>query len=253
VLAQFGIDPATLYPYGATPRATFRVDSRAAEVSLRLVVNWPDGTFPAVKIDLGRRPTNVVHTVELPQLVDPAIPEGVVRVRIAGRDTHKRILRPGAHASRVREIEIRGHTFPLRGTFSYGGAGARFGAPRAGHIHQGQDLLAAEGTPVVAPRGGTVSYVENQPGGAGWYVVLSGDGEELDYAFMHLQEGSIVVQKGQHVATGERLGSVGHTGAAQGDHLHFEVWQGAWFDGGKAVDPLPYLQRWQAWSDVRAI
>lgn len=253
VLSQFRIDPRKLYPYASTPRVTFRVDGRSKEIALRLVLSWPDGTFPPLTVDLGRRATNVAHAVELPQLADPALPEGTVRARIAGRDTRRRLLRPGAHLSRVQQIEIRGHVFPLRGSFSYGGAGARFGAPRSGHIHQGQDLLAAEGTPVVAPRGGTVTYVAYQATGAGYYVVLSGDGEDLDYAFMHLQEGSILVVKGEHVATGQQLGSVGHTGAAEGDHLHFEVWQGAWYDGGHAVDPLPYLQQWQAWSSVTAI
>jgi murein DD-endopeptidase MepM/ murein hydrolase activator NlpD len=150
-------------------------------------------------------------------------------------------------------VQVRGHVFPLRGVFSYGNDGARFGAPRNGHTHQGQDLFADEGTPVVAPRSGTVTYVENQPAGAGWYVILSGDGEDLDYAFMHLVEGSIPVHKGEHVDQGQRLGSVGHTGDAEGNHLHFEVWQGAWYDGGHAIDPRPYLEQWQAWSPVRAI
>jgi murein DD-endopeptidase MepM/ murein hydrolase activator NlpD len=110
--------------------------------------------------------------------------------------------------------------FPLRGVFSYGQDDAKFGAKRNGHTHQGQDLLAAEGIPVVAPRSGTIEYVEYQKGGAGWYVILDGDGENFDYAFMHLVEGSIPVHKGEHVDQGQRLGSVGHTGDAQGDHLH---------------------------------
>ena len=95
--------------------------------------------------------------------------------------------------------------------------------------------------------------MEYQAGGAGWYVILDGDAEDLDYAFMHLQEGSIRVHKGEHVDQGQQLGSVGHTGDAQGSHLHFEIWQGPWYSGGHAVDPLPYLRQWQQWSPVRAI
>ena len=128
-----------------------------------------------------------------------------------------------------------------------------FGAKRNGHTHQGQDLLAAEGLPVVAPRSGTIEYVGNQPGGAGLYVVLDGDNEDFSYVFMHLQEGSITVQKGEHVDQGQRLGSVGHTGDAVGDHLHFEIWQGPWYNGGQPIDPRPYLEQWQQWSPVRAI
>jgi murein DD-endopeptidase MepM/ murein hydrolase activator NlpD len=50
------------------------------------------------------------------------------------------------------------------------------------------------------------------------------------------------------VATAQRLADVGATGAASGPHLHFEIWVGEWYGGGHAVDPLPYLRRWDAWS-----
>jgi murein DD-endopeptidase MepM/ murein hydrolase activator NlpD len=251
-LQSFTVAPAVLTP-GQAPTLDFQVTGRAPTIRLRLVVSWPGTTNPERQIDLGRRAANAPQSVALTALADPALPEGQMSVRIAGRDSAGRILRPGAHLSRVAQVQVRGHVFPLRGVFSYGGPDARFGAPRDGHTHQGQDLLAAEGIPVVAPRSGTIEYVEYQAAGAGWYVVLDGDGEDLDYAFMHLQEGSIAVQKGEHVDQGQRLGSVGHTGAAQGDHLHFEVWQGPWYDGGHPVDPLPYLQQWQQWSPVRAI
>ncbi|MFL5841558.1 MAG: M23 family metallopeptidase [Thermoleophilaceae bacterium] len=251
-LAAFSVGPAVLTP-GQAPTVTFQVNGRAPTIRLRLVVSWPGTTNPERRIDLGRQPARSSQTVTLTALADPSLPEGQMSVRIAGRDSAGRLLRPGAHLSRVAQLEVRGHVFPLRGVFSYGGPGARFGAARNGHTHQGQDLFADEGIPVVAPRAGTIEYVEYQAGGAGWYVVLDGDGEDLDYAFMHLKEGSIVVVKGEHVDQGQRLGSVGHTGDAEGNHLHFEVWQGPWYNGGHVVDPLPYLQQWQAWSPVRAI
>jgi Peptidase family M23 len=250
-LQAFRIAPAVLTP-GQTPRLSFTVKGRAPTIRLRLVVSWPGQANHSRTIDLGRLPANAPQTVALAALADPSLPEGVVSVRIAGRDSAGRILRPGVHLSRVTQIQVRGHVFPLVGAFSYGGPDARFGASRDGHTHQGQDLLADEGTPVVAPRSGTIEYVGYQAGGAGWYVVLDGDSETLDYAFMHLEEGSIPVVKGQHVDQGQRLGSVGHTGDASANHLHFEVWQGPWFAGGHAVDPLPYLQQWQQWSPVRA-
>jgi murein DD-endopeptidase MepM/ murein hydrolase activator NlpD len=251
-LQAFSVSPTVITP-GQTPTVAFQVKGRAPTIRLRLVVSWPGTTNPERQIDLGRRAANAPQSVALTALADPALPEGVMSVRIAGRDSAGRILRPGVHLSRVTQVQVRGHVFPLRGVFSYGGPDARFGAARNGHIHQGQDLFADEGVPVVAPRSGTVTYVEYQAAGAGWYVVLDGDGEDLDYAFMHLQEGSIPVHKGQHVDQGQRLGSVGHTGDAEGNHLHFEVWQGPWWGGGHAVDPLPYLQQWQQWSPVRAI
>jgi murein DD-endopeptidase MepM/ murein hydrolase activator NlpD len=136
------------------------------------------------------------------------------------------------------------HDFPVAGTYSYGGADARFGAPRSGHVHQGQDILAASGTPVVAPHGGTISWRANQPNGAGFYVVLDSLQEPLNYVFMHLMRGSILVRVGDRVRTGQQLGSVGSTGESSTPHLHFEVWQGRWYGGGHPIDPLPLLKAW---------
>jgi murein DD-endopeptidase MepM/ murein hydrolase activator NlpD len=57
-----------------------------------------------------------------------------------------------------------------------------------------------------------------------------------------------VVREGQRIRTGQRIGEVGSTGGSSGPHLHFEIWRGAWFDGGEAIDPLPYLTAWDRWS-----
>ena len=139
---------------------------------------------------------------------------------------------------------LRPHRFPIAGPFTYSSPYGRFGAPRPGHPHQGQDLIAAEGTPVVAPRRGRVKHVGYQAKGAGHYVILDGAGERLDYGFFHLQAGSIRVRPGQYVRTGARIASVGNTGRSFGAHLHFEIWRGPWFGGGKAIDPLPLLRSW---------
>ena len=95
--------------------------------------------------------------------------------------------------------------FPVQGPYTLGGEDARFGAGRTGHTHQGQDIVAAEGLPVVAPVGGVVHWIAYQADGAGHYVVVSGaDGRH--YVFMHLQAGSIAVAKGATVVAGQRLG-----------------------------------------------
>ncbi len=137
--------------------------------------------------------------------------------------------------------------FPVQGPYSFGGEGARFGAGRTGHIHQGQDIVAAEGLPVVSPVNGTVFSIAYQASGAGHYVVVAGaDGRH--YVFMHLQTGSIVVAKGAPIAAGQRLGSVGNTGASEGPHLHFEIWVNGWWatKASAPIDPLPELQAWAA-------
>jgi murein DD-endopeptidase MepM/ murein hydrolase activator NlpD len=136
------------------------------------------------------------------------------------------------------------HTFPVNGPHSFGGADARFGAGRPGHRHQGQDITADEGIPVVAPRGGTIIWRAFQAKGAGYYLVLDPVMEPYDYVFMHLQARSLLVKLGDRVRTGQLLANVGTSGIASGPHLHFEIWNGSWFKGGVPIDPLPMLLAW---------
>ncbi len=165
-------------------------------------------------------------------------------------------LNAGAYTARLVITRGRSHTyeraalavvapppsgiFPVQGPYSFGGPDSRFGAARDGHTHQGQDIPAAEGTPVISPGAGTVNVVAYQAKGAGHYVVISGD-----FVFMHLQTDSIAVTKGQTVVAGQRIASVGSTGESEGPHLHFEYWpNGWWAKGSEPVDPLPMLQAW---------
>jgi murein DD-endopeptidase MepM/ murein hydrolase activator NlpD len=64
-----------------------------------------------------------------------------------------------------------GAVFPVVGVHDFGGPENIFGAPRDGYLHQGQDILTAEGTPVVAPLAGTILTASYQEGGAGYYAV----------------------------------------------------------------------------------
>ena len=137
-----------------------------------------------------------------------------------------------------------GAVFPVAGPHGFGGAENRFGAPRAGHIHEGQDVLAAEGLAVVAPLAGVVVTTGYQAGGAGYYVVEH-TRVGFDFMFAHCQAGSTAVAAEQAVAAGQELCRVGATGDATGPHLHFEMWLGGWqAAGGYPIDPLPYLEAW---------
>ena len=134
------------------------------------------------------------------------------------------------------------HRFPLAGAFTWPGPDGSFGAARSGHVHQGIDLAAALGTPIVAPYAGTITFVAYQASGAGYYAVEHS--ADYDYVFMHLAAGSTRVTVGQAVAAGDRIGDVGATGDAQGPHLHFEIWKGPWQQGGTPIDPAPLLRSW---------
>jgi murein DD-endopeptidase MepM/ murein hydrolase activator NlpD len=139
-----------------------------------------------------------------------------------------------------------GAVFPVAGPHTFGGPENRFGAPREGHTHEGQDVLAAEGTPVVAPLAGTITTTAFQEGGAGDYAVEH-TAVGLDLMFAHCQAGSLAVVAGRSVAAGQQLCRVGQTGDATAPHLHLEMWVGGWWaPGGYPIDPLPYLEAWEA-------
>lgn len=144
-------------------------------------------------------------------------------------------------------LASKSHVFPIRGPHDYGGSGARFGTGRAGHSHQGHDVFAKCGTPLVAARGGRVQF-KGYHGAAGHYVVIDGAGTRLDYAYMHLV-GASPFRRGDRVATGQRIGAVGDSGNARGCHLHFELWSGpGWYQGGRPINPLRALKAWDSWS-----
>ena len=142
-------------------------------------------------------------------------------------------------------VAVSGYVFPIRGRHSYGTSINRFGAPRSGHTHRGQDVLAPAGTVLVAARGGRVTHRSFQ-GAAGYYLVIAAD-DGTDHVYMHLR-GPARVAPGDRVRAGEPVGLVGQSGDATAPHLHFEVWTAHWYDGGRPLDPLPRLRAWDALS-----
>ena len=107
------------------------------------------------------------------------------------------------------------------------------------------DLIAAQGTPLVAPIAGRVRQTAYQAEGAGEYVVLDGN-DGRSYFFAHCQRTSTAVADGQAVARAARLCAVGSTGASSAPHLHFEIWTPGWrIPGSAPIDPLPILRAWE--------
>jgi peptidoglycan LD-endopeptidase LytH len=110
-----------------------------------------------------------------------------------------------------------------------------WGAARSGgRVHKGVDMLAARGTPTVAPVSGEVQHRGSSLGGLSWYVY--GDNGDMYYG-THLSAYANV--GAGHVEAGELIGYVGDTGNARGTpHLHFEVHPG----GGAPVNPYSYVR-----------
>jgi murein DD-endopeptidase MepM/ murein hydrolase activator NlpD len=127
---------------------------------------------------------------------------------------------------------------PVRGQARIGGP---FRAFRAAGPHEGNDLFADFGTPVVAVADGTVENVGSLKISGNRLWVYADTGDQFFYA--HLSAFSPEAIDGRHVSAGTVLGSVGNTGDAEPTppHLHFEIHP----DGGKAVDPNPFLVAWQ--------
>jgi murein DD-endopeptidase MepM/ murein hydrolase activator NlpD len=142
-----------------------------------------------------------------------------------------------------------GYVFPLRGPHDFGTAIDRFGAPRSGHVHEGQDIFGKVGTPEVAVHDGVVvdrgKNTDPDSGGRGNFLAIYSPRDDRSFVYMHMLKPP-PVGVGQHVHAGEVVGQLGCSGECDGPHLHFEVRIGRASAGAdtKAIDPLPYLRQW---------
>jgi murein DD-endopeptidase MepM/ murein hydrolase activator NlpD len=257
---------------GAAPRLAVRIDQRGvAAVTARVVFRPVHGNGALVAFALGRVPTGRLlhpawpgsaslkagrYVVSL-HATGPAGAPLLRRARASGRAPLTVTPRPAPPATPPvvappvtppadPGVSAAG-VFPVAGPHTFGGADARFGAGRAGHVHEGQDVVAAEGLPVVAPLAGTIVARDYQAHAAGFYLAMdAADGRS--FFFAHCQQDTFAVTVGQAVAAGQQLCRVGHTGDASGPHLHFEIWLGGWRRdaGSRPIDPLAQLQAWDA-------
>ena len=129
-------------------------------------------------------------------------------------------------------------TFPVAG---YGPEAviSVFGDKRgASRLHEGIDIKAPKGTPVVAVVDGFVERIKE--GGNGGRQLYLRDARGRLFYYAHLD--SWTVDEYAAVRAGEMLGTVGDTGNARSTtpHLHFEVLLGK---ERKAIDPLPFWVR----------
>ena len=119
-------------------------------------------------------------------------------------------------------------------------------ARSAGRRHDAIDIMAAEGTPVIAAADGTIEKLFFSKGGGGITVYeRSPDGKWI-YYYAHLSAYAPGLAEGQQVKRGQVIARVGHTGdaSAAGPHLHFAINSMApgerWWDG-TPINPYPLL------------
>lgn len=111
-----------------------------------------------------------------------------------------------------------------------------FGDQRGNRKHQGIDVAAKRGTPVVAITNGEITKVK-EGGRGGKQVWMKDLKNEYTFYYAHLNSQSVEV--GQNVKQGDELGTVGSTGNApdSAPHLHFEIIK----EGRVSIDPLQIL------------
>ncbi|GAA4879172.1 peptidoglycan DD-metalloendopeptidase family protein [Saccharopolyspora cebuensis] len=117
---------------------------------------------------------------------------------------------------------------PAQGTCTSG-----FG-PRNGERHNGLDIAAPTGTPIVAATDGTVIDSGPATGYGLWIRIQHPGGVITTYGHNHTNH----VQSGQAVRAGQPIGEIGNRGESTGPHLHFQI-----DAGGQPVDPVTYYQQ----------
>ena len=130
-----------------------------------------------------------------------------------------------------------GLTFPVSGKTSRA-IGSYFGDPRDGgrRDHEGIDIFAPRGTPVIAAADGVITDVGHTR--LGGRVVWQHDpARDVTYYYAHLNTQE--VHAGQRVRAGTTIGTVGNTGNARTTppHLHFAVYR----PGRVAINPVPFI------------
>lgn len=245
------IKPRKAYFFGAhNPTLSFVISSPRAENDLRVdVVNSESGEIVRSRLLSGvaSGSSRQLRWNGRSSSGSPA-PAGTYSFRIRGLDGKQALMSPAVRRLAARtsspatgdplSFDMLPFRFPVEGRVGWGdGLGA-------GRNHQGQDLLAPCGKRVFAARGGTVVYKGDMSGAAGNYVVISGRGSNLDFAYMHLLK-PVSLRVGQTVRTGQVIGRVGATGRASTCHLHFETWSApGWYKGGRPLSPTAMLRGW---------
>jgi len=176
--------------------------------------------------------------------------ESALEFKVAQTGLYKIIIQPEVLANTNFFISLNKqplYTFPVAGKGN-AAIGSFWGVERDGgkRNHEGIDIFAKKGTPVVAITNGTISFTgERGLGGKQVWLRDGLFGKSLYYA--HLD--SIAVQGGMTVKMGDTLGFVGNTGNAKTTppHLHFGIYQSG------AINPLPFVYKTDAISEAKFI
>jgi murein DD-endopeptidase MepM/ murein hydrolase activator NlpD len=126
--------------------------------------------------------------------------------------------------------------FPVAGEYSYFDD---YGAPRGQGVHEGIDIMADRGTPLVAVDDGTISKMTRTESGLGGICMWLRRADGVQYYYAHMESIAEGLEVGSRISVGQVVGGVGNTGDARSaaPHLHFEI-RNAW----TPINPYPHLQ-----------
>jgi murein DD-endopeptidase MepM/ murein hydrolase activator NlpD len=213
-------------PYGTVVFGIGRDESGPVRVD----VQRPDGLSESASITVTPRDWPIERIDGVPPATvnpPPAIAERIEREQAM------------VVAARERDDDradfVQGFVWPVQGRISgrFGNQRVYNGSPKS--PHSGMDIAVPQGTPVLAPAAGIVTFANADLYLTGGTVLLD-HGHGVSSNFLHLSR--IDVKVGDRVEQGQVIGAVGATGRATGPHLH---WGMNWFD--VRIDPLLVLER----------
>lgn len=217
-------------PFAADRRFLIAFD-RDAGPAATLVARLADGREAREMIAVAPRAWDISRLDRLPKYPVPSAEFSRRRPGELGQIKAARATDTGAQGWRQR------FAWPATGRISTLFGSQRIYAGEPGAYHSGIDIARATGTPVLAPADGVVILATPAPFTLEGNLVMIDHGMGLNSAFMHLSR--IDVRVGDHVAQGQRIGTIGKTGRATGPHLHWGMmWRGARIDPLLAAGPM---------------
>jgi murein DD-endopeptidase MepM/ murein hydrolase activator NlpD len=166
---------------------------------------------------------------------------GMRATGVAGAKLQRRLhIRPRYRAAALAPRSVGAlflREFPVRGTHTYAND---FGAPRHQGRHEGIDVIAPRGTPVVAAATGEIERLSRKETGLGGIWIWLRDSAGNTHYYAHLESIAAGLKAGTAVKAGQVIGGVGNTGDARSTlpHLHFELHP----NDGPAVNPYRELR-----------
>ena len=232
-----------------------RVLVNQGTTGLRVVLDAEVAPLSDIRVAVARvarveapEPTATATATPTPARTADPTPTPTATAAATATPSERRRARERREAARVRtRLTRRGYAFPVVGQAS---AADTFGAARAAPVvkHEGTDIFAPFGSPVVAVRAGRLSRVGTLPISGNRLWLTTEDGDAFFYA--HMSTFATAAKDGTQVKAGEVLGYLGNTGDAEPTppHVHFEIHPGG--ESKAAIDPYPVVAVWQDRSDA---